>query len=201
MQTLTLLRHAKSGYVDGLTDFKRHLTERGRRDAQNMAENLRERDCIPTSLLVSSAVRTRETARIVCVILDLPETSITYLSDLYLASPDVLSREINRAADTPHLMLIGHNPGLELLSLILDSRSPERMSTCSLNHFEIVSTPTNDSGNLDTQPSAGTLSDGAISDADNLDKAASVGESETATKIKIVGEWSAQLLFHEKPSR
>ena len=195
MQTLTLLRHAKSGYVDGLTDFKRHLTEQGRRDALNMAKILRERDCIPTALLVSSAVRTRETAQIVLEALGSYTITVTHLSDLYLASPDVLLREINRTHDTPRLMLIGHNPGLESLSTMLDPDSPERMGTCSLNHFELVNPAADTANTLETQQPY-TLSEAPHSGIEN-----SANQGETVNRVLVRGGWEARLSIHEQPSR
>lgn len=193
MQTLTLLRHAKSGYVDGLTDFKRNLTERGRRDALNMANTLHERGFAPTSLLVSSAVRTRETAQIIREALGLQKSAVTHLSDLYLASPDALIREINHAVDTPHLMLIGHNPGIESLSKLLDPNSPECMRTCSLNHFELINLEADVANSLDTQPSA-------LSEARSMDAENSITPDEVINRLRVRAGWKAHLLFHEQPS-
>ena len=193
LQTLTLLRHAKSGYVDGLTDFKRNLTERGRRDALNMATTLHERGFVPTSLLVSSAVRTRETAQIIREALGLQKSAVTHLSDLYLASPDALIREINHAVDTPHLMLIGHNPGIEALSKLLDPDSPERMSTCSLNHFELINLEADVANSLDTQQTR------ALSEARSMNAENSITTDEAINRLRVRAGWKAHLLFHEQP--
>ena len=65
MKTLLLVRHAKSGWNDpSLSDFDRTLTERGKSDANMMAQRIKDQS-INIDLFVSSpAKRAKKTAKI-----------------------------------------------------------------------------------------------------------------------------------------
>ena len=65
MRRLLLLRHAKAAPSDGVEDYDRALTERGREDARRMGDLIAARGLVPDLLIYSSAERTRETAEIV----------------------------------------------------------------------------------------------------------------------------------------
>src|SRR3954471_18163030 len=66
MRTLYLLRHAKSSWNDAsLTDSERPLKERGREAAEQMGRFLGARKVAVSALIVSPAVRTRQTVEIV----------------------------------------------------------------------------------------------------------------------------------------
>jgi len=179
--------NAKSGYVDGLTDFKRHLNDRGRRDALDMAGIIRARDCIPTTMLVSSSVRTRETAQIIREYLDLPLDCISFIPELYLATAEILTREINQCADSPHLMLIAHNPGLEALSIMLDATAPEHMSTCQLHHFQLVDA--SDGGEEQN-----------LSGLNNQSESKAI-PTDAPSELRIRGNMAASLSYYEIPGQ
>ncbi|GGE18430.1 phosphohistidine phosphatase [Polymorphobacter glacialis] len=125
MKTLTLLRHAKSGYDDPLLrDFDRPLNARGRTAAATIGKWLRkaqEKAEMPDfdHVAASPAVRVRQT-------IDGVETGMRarlapiYETRIYLASSATLTELIAGFADHhQHAMLIGHNPGLEDLLLEL----------------------------------------------------------------------------------
>ena len=119
MKTLTLLRHAKSGWDDpALSDFARPLNARGRDAARAMGRALRELGLGWDCILASPAARVTET------ILGLQGSygplAPVYDEALYLASLDTLL-ELVRAADDgcARLLLVGHNPGMERLALLL----------------------------------------------------------------------------------
>jgi phosphohistidine phosphatase len=122
MKTLTLLRHAKSGWDDpSLTDFQRPLNARGRSAARAMGREMRTLGLAFDHIVASPATRVTET------ILGLTESygplAPAYDEDVYLASLDALL-DIVRATDDAHatLLVVGHNPGMERLALAL-SRS------------------------------------------------------------------------------
>ena len=72
MKTLFILRHAKSSWDNSaLTDFERPLNERGRRDAPRMGRLMRERALRPDVILCSPAERTRQTAALARLALDI----------------------------------------------------------------------------------------------------------------------------------
>jgi phosphohistidine phosphatase len=114
MLTLTLFRHAKSSWGHpALEDFDRPLNERGERDAPRTAAFLAEQAYVPDLILCSSAKRTRQT-------LDLtlpawkPRPKVDYSDALYHATaPAMLAMLRDAPAEAKHVMIIGHNPGLE----------------------------------------------------------------------------------------
>jgi phosphohistidine phosphatase len=120
MKTLTLLRHAKSTWDDPVArDFDRPLNPRGRRAAQTVGREMRAQELAFDRVLASPAVRVVET---------LEEIGNGYGKALdpafdqrvYLATTDTLLdliRDIDEAVNS--LLLVGHNPGLEMLVLLL----------------------------------------------------------------------------------
>lgn len=128
MKTLTLLRHAKSGYDDPLLrDFDRPLNDRGRRAAATIGGWLR------TSLASgaiadfdhvasSPAVRCRQTIEGVEAGMQARLAPI-YEQRIYLASSATLVELVAGFAEHHHhALLVGHNPGLEDLLLELVPR-------------------------------------------------------------------------------
>lgn len=135
--TLTLLRHAKSSWGDRQQeDHERPLNDRGIRDAPEMAERLLARDSIPSLILCSSAQRTRETAVYALSVLGEPSPEIHYDNTLYMASADTLLAALEKVPDeASHVMLIGHNPGIEQLSAMLQGIAADTMPTASIRQF------------------------------------------------------------------
>lgn len=125
MKTLLLLRHAKSSWEDrSLSDHDRPLNPRGERDAPRMGQLLRDEGLWPDLILCSTARRTRRTARLLLASADddsepdTPdeETEIRYLSELYLAEPEDYLAAVRRAGgEAKSVLVLGHNPGLEML--------------------------------------------------------------------------------------
>jgi phosphohistidine phosphatase len=142
---LLLLRHAKAvPALPGMTeafDHARALSERGRADASAMGALLRERKLIAERALVSTSARTRETFDLLGPFeAGAPEL---VLSDaLYLAEPRTLLDTLcERSADARSVLLIGHNPGLHELAMMLatDSAALDRsFPTCMLALFRIT---------------------------------------------------------------
>jgi phosphohistidine phosphatase len=125
VKTLTLLRHAKSGYDDPLLrDFDRPLNERGRKASRTIGEWLkaaRARGDMPDFDHVASspAVRCRQTIEGVEQGLGARLAPI-FESRMYLSSSATLVELVAGFADHhEHAMLVGHNPGLEDLLLEL----------------------------------------------------------------------------------
>jgi phosphohistidine phosphatase len=120
MKTLTLLRHAKSGW-DGPAggDFERPLNAKGRKAARTIGRELRALGIGFDAILASPAVRVVET------VADVAEgygeaIRPVYDPALYLASPATLLRLVRSADDrVDRLLVIGHNPGLERLAMLL----------------------------------------------------------------------------------
>jgi phosphohistidine phosphatase len=120
MRTLYLLRHAKSSWAEpALPDRKRPLAPRGRRDAKRIAKHLVQLESQPELVLCSSAVRTRETLERLRVARGGGST-VLLEDELYGASAEQLLERIRLVPEAiASVMLIGHNPGLQDLALLL----------------------------------------------------------------------------------
>jgi phosphohistidine phosphatase len=117
---LLLLRHAKAERIaPGQRDRDRSLTDRGRDDAATIGTYLLRHGYTPDRVLVSSAARTRETwSQVREAFPDRPEA--VHEDRMYDATVyDLLETVKASGADAASLMLIGHNPGLHELALLL----------------------------------------------------------------------------------
>ena len=116
---LFVLRHAKSSWDNpGLDDHERPLAPRGQRACKVMAEHLRTNAIEPELVLCSSARRTRETLEGVA-----PSGQRVIESELYSASAADLVDRLRRVPDdVASVMLIGHNPAVQMLVLRLARR-------------------------------------------------------------------------------
>ena len=128
MRRLMLLRHAKTEH-DAPTgrDQDRRLDERGRLDAAAIGTWIGRHPPLPDAVLVSTAVRAQQTWEIArdamkdAVRDQPPQPKVELLDELYGAEPTQLLRLIRLAEVTnpARLMLIGHNPGMHELALML----------------------------------------------------------------------------------
>jgi phosphohistidine phosphatase len=116
---LFLLRHAKSSWKDlSLPDHDRPLNKRGRKAAEAMRRLVRSEGISPDLIYVSSALRTMQTLDALQPWADQPEVKIE--EALYLApAPQILARLRKIPDSTRSVLLIGHNPGLQELAVLL----------------------------------------------------------------------------------
>jgi phosphohistidine phosphatase len=128
MRRLMLLRHAKTEHdAPSGHDQDRRLDERGRLDATAIGTWIGQHPPLPDAVLVSTAVRTRQTWEIARDAIKhamrerSPHPQVEFLDELYGAEPTQLLRIIRMAevSDPARLMLIGHNPGMHELALML----------------------------------------------------------------------------------
>lgn len=121
MLTLLLLRHAKSSWDNPLADdFDRPLAERGRQAAPSMGRYIARHHLEPDLILCSSAERTQQTLELVRPILPGAEPAVRYEDDLYLATASNLLGHLKRLPPRwKRVMLVGHNPGLHDLAVML----------------------------------------------------------------------------------
>lgn len=120
MKTLTLLRHAKSTWDDPVArDFDRPLNRRGRRAAQTVGREMRAQGLAFDQVVASPAVRVKETLEGIAEGYG-RSLQPTFDERVYLASAATLIEIVHEA---PHesgaLLIVGHNPGLEGLALLL----------------------------------------------------------------------------------
>ncbi|MGZ8282803.1 MAG: SixA phosphatase family protein [Allosphingosinicella sp.] len=120
MKTLTLLRHAKSSWnAPAPSDFERPLNKRGRRAARTIGRELRAQDLKFDAVLASPAVRVVQTLEEFGE--GYGDAIVPRLDDrIYLASAATLLKLVQDADDAAgRLLVVGHNPGLESLALLL----------------------------------------------------------------------------------
>lgn len=120
MKTLTLLRHAKSGWDDPVSrDFDRPLNPKGRRAAAMVGRHLRTLGLEFDHVVASPAVRVEETLAEVQAGLG-RRLAPAWDRRIYLASAATLLEVVHDLPDTAErVLLVGHNPGIEELVLTL----------------------------------------------------------------------------------
>jgi phosphohistidine phosphatase len=126
-KTLYMLRHAKAQKAEpGQDDSSRALIRRGREAATRMGAWLAKREPLPTHILCSPAIRTRQTLELILPGLGNPV--IDYDPRLYMASDQVLLDAIARLPrEADAAMIVGHNPAIEQLALDLAGHAPAQM--------------------------------------------------------------------------
>lgn len=119
MHQLLLLRHAKSSWDDpGLPDHARPLNRRGRLAAEAMRRTIQDLGLAPDLVLVSSSQRTLQTLEALEPWADTP--LVEPMDAIYLATAPALLQVLRGVTDTVRsVMLVGHNPGLHELAMLL----------------------------------------------------------------------------------
>jgi len=138
-KTLFLLRHAKSSWKNNnyLPDHDRPLNKRGQKQGLKMGKLLKELNAIPEYVVTSTAKRAVDTSNLIV------ESSgyhgrIDLDPSLYhQTSADQFIKTLNNMPDIyTRVLLIGHNPSLEVLIKKLTNRE-EIMKTCSLAQIDL----------------------------------------------------------------
>ena len=111
LQTLFLVRHAKSSWDDRITDdFDRPLNDRGRRDAPLMGKRIADLKDAPRITVTSPAKRAATTARLIAEAIGVPAEKVVLSAPLYAAPPDTILGVINQFDDyVSSVLLVGHN--------------------------------------------------------------------------------------------
>lgn len=148
MKTLTILRHAKSGWDAPVErDFDRPINARGQRGAELIGQYVKRNGLAIDRIVASPAVRVTETLDLFQPAAGLTAIEPNWDRRIYLASAatllDVL-RDTGR--DAGNLLIAGHNPGLEDLILMLVPETPsdplraeveEKLPTSALARLEL----------------------------------------------------------------
>ena len=143
VKRLYLLRHAKSAWDDPtLRDRERPLAPRGRKAAKRMARWSRKYGVRPQLVVCSSAVRAQDTLR--RVLPGLGEPAVWVEVTLYAADAETLLARVRALpGEIDSAMLVGHNPGLMDLLLLLAApgklrgRAEENLPTGALAELEL----------------------------------------------------------------
>jgi phosphohistidine phosphatase len=117
---LLLVRHAKSAWDDpSLADHDRPLAPRGEKALRGLRDQLSRAEHRPDVVLCSSARRTVDTLDGFRAALP-KQARIDVTDDLYLANADTLLTRLHGLDGKVRCaMLVGHNPGIEDLALLL----------------------------------------------------------------------------------
>ena len=132
MKNLFLLRHAKSSWDNAaLADFDRPLSKRGISNAILLSEHIQKHNITFDLVLSSPSERTQSTLVLVLSALDdFPTTTLK--ESMYHASPFSLTQLIKEQDDAiNNLLIIGHNPGLHILTEQLTNQSIVKFPTCA----------------------------------------------------------------------
>jgi len=111
---LIVMRHAKSSWEEpNLNDHDRPLNNRGIRDAPRIADAIHDRGWLPDQILVSSSKRTLQTLEGMSHRFDGIASQIR--PSIYHATVYDLLLEIEDIKEDSTTMILGHNPGSEML--------------------------------------------------------------------------------------
>lgn len=119
-RTLVLLRHAHAEPENGLGDEQRPLSAHGRRQATSLGPVLAEEIGYVDHALVSSALRTTETYKLLAS--GLPDAPAADVRDeLYSAGPrDLLALLATLPDDVERVLVVGHEPTMSSLAHLVD---------------------------------------------------------------------------------
>ena len=148
MKTLTILRHAKSGWdVQVERDFDRPINARGKRGAELIGQYLKRQGVPIDRIIASPAVRVTETLDLFQPAAGLDAIEPHWDRRIYLASAATLIDTIrDTGRDATHVLIAGHNPGLEdlILELVPDNgddelrvRVEEKLPTSAMARLEL----------------------------------------------------------------
>jgi phosphohistidine phosphatase len=117
MRYLTLIRHALANLQQAYqSDKDRSVTEMGRQQIENIAEQLEKKGCFPDYLLCSPAVRAVQTAEILCQKLNINPKVINLNGRLYSGDLKDILCALCVPNTSQQFFLIGHNPNLSYLA-------------------------------------------------------------------------------------
>jgi phosphohistidine phosphatase len=123
---LLIFRHGKAVAKNGVDDYQRPITDRGKRGAQRIGVWLWQKDLRPDYIISSPAERAQVSAQKLCKAMGVDPESIILEKRLYDADIQTL---LDLLAVCPtkkqRVLVVGHNPGLvELLLFLLGGKAP-----------------------------------------------------------------------------
>jgi len=120
MRRLLLLRHSKAERSEpGTKDISRVLIDRGRKDAARIGAYMAAHALVPDRVILSPAARTQETWKYAATAFR-PAPAAMSSERIYDATPHCILSVIKDTPPSAHtLLVVGHNPGLHDLALML----------------------------------------------------------------------------------
>jgi phosphohistidine phosphatase len=146
LRELLILRHAKSDHSDmTLADFERPLSDRGREDAHKIGQWIAQQQLYPKLIVTSPAKRTLQTIRRARNYFD-QDNQIHCIENInvYESSYETLLSVLAQIPTVERTLLVGHNPGLEMLLTYLTQvdhlqQEVKLFPTCALAHLVLPS--------------------------------------------------------------
>lgn len=134
MKTVYLIRHAKSSWENPeIDDYNRPLSNRGKKNAQDMAERLAKFGVNPDFIVSSPAKRARSTARRIAKIIGHPKKDIVYNRDLYLSDRDTYLDIVEAYLhQVQSVAIVGHNMAITDLAEYLTGEMYGNVVTCGI---------------------------------------------------------------------
>lgn len=114
---LLIMRHGKSDWDTGChSDFERPLAKRGQKAVKRMGQWLIQQELAPDHIISSPANRAQQTAIRICQAIKVAESTINWEPRVYGAEMETLLDVLTACPqEKQRIILIGHNPGLEML--------------------------------------------------------------------------------------
>ncbi len=139
MKTLILTRHAKSDWGNLLQkDFDRELNPRGLRDAPMMGERLAKNGVQLDLVISSTAMRAKQTAKLIAETSGYNPAHIQWDEILYHAPPLIIDEVIYSIPDEVNTaMIVCHNPGVTDFVNSLMGKVCDDMPTCAMCAFQM----------------------------------------------------------------
>ncbi|MDB5253715.1 MAG: phosphohistidine phosphatase [Flaviaesturariibacter sp.] len=134
MKTLLLVRHAKSSW-DDITqkDFDRPLNDRGKKDAPEMAQRVKEKGIEPDMIVSSPARRAKKTAALFAGELNIDKNEILIVDGLYEPTLAAFETTVGNLPDKKDVVaLFSHNPTITEYVNTLSNVRIDDMPTCGV---------------------------------------------------------------------
>lgn len=140
MTTLLLLRHGKAESPQGIADIERPLSDEGRGDIRRIGQFLGANGLAPEFVVTSPARRAVESAETCMEAAGARVDRIVRDARIYEASLATLRDVVtDHREQAEHVMLVGHNPGLQALldDLVVNAKN-EPMGTANLAVVDLI---------------------------------------------------------------
>ncbi len=139
MKRLLMVRHAKSDWGDlRLKDFDRPLNKRGKENAPDMGNRLKNRHYYVDVIVSSSSKRTKQTSKRIAAAIGYDKKNIVWSDDLYHANKDRIKETIYTLdKEYESVMIVCHNTGITDFVNSLAGYVTDNLPTCGMVAFEV----------------------------------------------------------------
>lgn len=134
MKEIVFVRHAKSSWDGGFSDLDRPLSSRGINDIKLVSNHYKSYNYDPDRVFSSPANRALTTCKGVMKYLNLPETKLEIVKDLYDFGGEKVMNFIHSINDNSlnKIMVFGHNHALTTIVNDLGDQFIGNLPTCGL---------------------------------------------------------------------